>query len=81
MKLLLEKWRKYIKEAELKHSESAEEQIWDAVDVAYKNDRNALQEIEIPAEEIFYFDNKKISIFMNYSLNKYFFHMLIRWEI
>jgi len=60
MKLLLENWRKYIKEAELKHSESAEEQIWDAVDVAYKNDRNDELDIEIPTEEIFYFDNKKI---------------------
>jgi|TARA_R110000823_G_scaffold170720_1_gene303297 hypothetical protein len=60
MKLLLEQWREYLNEAELRYSESAFEKISETVNAAVESDKDSLRKIKIPAQEVFYLDNKKI---------------------
>ena len=60
MKLLFENWRKYLNEAELKYSEAAWKMIWGDVMEAYRDKKNLNRWVEIPAQEVFYLNNKKI---------------------
>jgi len=60
MKLLFESWRGYLNEAELKYSETAFEKILETVRTAVESDKEFFKKIKIPAEEVFYLDNKKI---------------------
>ena len=62
MKVLLESWRKYLTEAELRYSESAFDKIFSAGVAVYKHDMRKPQymKVDLPSDELYYLDNNKI---------------------
>ena len=67
MKLLLENWREYLKEAELRHSETAFKKIYNSAAKGYEKfqktgekDKTWRGAVQIPTDEIYYLDNSKI---------------------
>jgi hypothetical protein len=60
MKLLMENWRKYLTEAELKYSETLFDFIFKIAVNALKTDSEGTKKLDVPGKEIFYLDKPKI---------------------
>ena len=60
MKLLMENWRKYLTEAELKYSETLFNTIFDLAVNAYNANSGTTKKLDVPGKEIFYLDKPKI---------------------
>ena len=60
MKLLLENWREFLNEAELKYPQGAWDEMFKITLNAIRNKKNESAQIDIKFDEIYYLENRKI---------------------